>query len=65
MLPNLMALIAASFVGTVTAAILGLTTLSYIGVIPVNTYNWGTILNWASAQGAASRVSVGRFCRTV
>lgn len=52
MLPNLMALIAASFVGTVTAAILTLTTLSYIGVIPVNTYNWGTILNWASAQGA-------------
>lgn len=52
MLPNLMALIAASFVGTVTAAILGLTTLSYIGVIPVDSYNWGTILNWASAQGA-------------
>lgn len=52
MLPNLLALIAASFVGTVTAAILGLTTLSYIGVIPVTTYNWGTILNWASAQGA-------------
>ena len=52
MLPNLMALIAASFVGTVTAAILGLTTLSYIGVIPVTTYNWGTILNWAAAQGA-------------
>lgn len=52
MLPNLMALIAASFVGTVVAAILGLTTLSYIGVIPVTTYNWGTILNWASAQGA-------------
>lgn len=52
MLPNLMALIAASFVGTVTAAILGLTTLSYIGVIPVTTYNWGTILNWAGAQGA-------------
>ena len=25
---------------------------SYIGVIPVTTYNWGTILNWASAQGA-------------
>ncbi|GAA3880336.1 ABC transporter permease [Tessaracoccus defluvii] len=52
MLPNLMALIAASFVGTVTAAILSLTTLSYIGVIPVTTYNWGTILNWAAAQGA-------------
>ena len=52
MLPNLLALIAASFVGTVTAAIIGLTTLSYIGIIPVTTYNWGTILNWASAQGA-------------
>src|SRR6478736_4966039 len=52
MLPNLTALIASSFVGSVTAAILGLTTLSYIGVIPVNAYNWGTILNWASAQGA-------------
>jgi len=52
MLPNLMALIAASFVGTVTAAIIALTTLSYIGVIPMETYNWGTILNWASAQGA-------------
>jgi peptide/nickel transport system permease protein len=52
MLPNLLALIAASFVGTVTAAIISLTTLSYIGVIPVDTYNWGTILNWAAAQGA-------------
>jgi peptide/nickel transport system permease protein len=52
MLPNLLALIAASFVGTVTAAILGLTTLAYIGVIPVTAYNWGTILNWASGQGA-------------
>lgn len=52
MLPNLMALIAASFVGTVTAAIIALTTLSYIGIIPVTTYNWGTILNWAGAQGA-------------
>jgi len=52
MLPNLLALIAASFVGTVTAAIIALTTLSYIGVIPLTTYNWGTILNWAAAQGA-------------
>ena len=51
-LPNLLDLIAASFVGTVTAAIISLTTLSYIGVIPVDTYNWGTILNWAAAQGA-------------
>lgn len=52
MLPNLMGLIAASIVGTMTAAVIGLTTLSFIGVIPVSNYNWGTILNWASAQGA-------------
>lgn len=52
MLPNLMALIAASVVGTMTAAVIALTTLSFIGVIPVSTYNWGTILNWASAQNA-------------
>ena len=52
MLPNLMALIAASIVGTMTAAIVSLTTLSFIGVIPPSTLNWGTILNQASAQGA-------------
>lgn len=52
MLPNLLGLIAASIVGTMTAAVIGLTTLSFIGVIPVTNYNWGTILNWASAQGA-------------
>lgn len=52
MLPNLMGLIAASVVGTMTAAVISLTTLSYIGVIPVSNYNWGTILNWASSQGA-------------
>ncbi|HMS38246.1 MAG TPA: hypothetical protein PKA93_13840, partial [Arachnia sp.] len=48
----LLGLIAASVVGTMTAAVIGLTTLSFIGVIPVSNYNWGTILNWASAQGA-------------
>lgn len=52
MLPNLMGLIAASIVGTMTAAVIGLTTLSFIGVVPVSNFNWGTILNWAAAQGA-------------
>lgn len=52
MLPNLLALIAASVVGTMTAAVVSLTTLSFIGVIPPSTLNWGTILNQASAQGA-------------
>ncbi len=52
MLPNLMAIIASSFVGTVTAAILGLTTLAFVGVIPITNLNWGTILFWAQQNGA-------------
>jgi peptide/nickel transport system permease protein len=52
MLPNLMAIIASSFVGTVTAAVLGLTTLAFIGVIPISNLNWGTILYWAQQNGA-------------
>ncbi|MEN0072090.1 MAG: ABC transporter permease [Propionicimonas sp.] len=52
MLPNLMAVIASSFVGTVTAAVLGLTTLAFIGVIPITNLNWGTILFWAQQNGA-------------
>lgn len=52
MLPNLVAIIASSFVGTVTAAILGLTTLAFIGVIPITNLNWGTILYWAQQNGA-------------
>jgi len=52
MLPNLMAVIASSFVGTVTAAILGLTTLAFVGIIPVTNLNWGTILFWAQQNGA-------------
>ena len=52
MLPNLLAIIASSFVGTVTAAVLGLTTLAFIGVIPISNLNWGTILFWAQSNGA-------------
>jgi len=52
MLPNLIAVIASSFVGTVTAAILGLTTLAFVGIIPVTNLNWGTILFWAQQNGA-------------
>lgn len=62
MLPNLMALIAASFVGTVTAAILSLTTLSYIGVIPVTTYNWGTISTGPPRRARSGRTSGGGTC---
>ncbi|QAY61384.1 ABC transporter permease [Microbacterium protaetiae] len=52
MLPNLLAIIASSFVGTVTAAVLSLTTLAFIGVIPITNLNWGTILFWAQQNGA-------------
>lgn len=52
MLPNLMAIIASSFVGTVTAAVLSLTTLAFIGVIPITNINWGTVLFWAQQNGA-------------
>jgi peptide/nickel transport system permease protein len=52
MLPNLTAIIASSFVGTVNAAILSLTTLAFIGVIPITNLNWGTILFWAQQNGA-------------
>ncbi|WP_197511356.1 ABC transporter permease subunit [Tessaracoccus coleopterorum] len=62
MLPNLMALIAASFVGTVTAAILSLTTLSYIGVIPVTTYNWGRSSTGHPRRARSSRTSGGGTC---
>ena len=52
MLPNLLAVIASSFVGTVTAAILAQTTLAFVGVTPISNWNWGTILFWAQQNGA-------------
>lgn len=52
MLPNLSAIVASSFVGTLTAAILSLTTLAFVGVIPITNLNWGTILFWAQQNGA-------------
>jgi peptide/nickel transport system permease protein len=52
MLPNLMAVIASSFVGTVTAAILTQTTLAFVGVTPITQWNWGTILFWAQSMNA-------------
>jgi peptide/nickel transport system permease protein len=52
MLPNLTAVIASSFVGTVTAAILAQTTLAFVGVTPISDWNWGTILFWAQSNNA-------------
>ncbi|SDH41265.1 ABC transporter permease [Agrococcus jejuensis] len=55
MLPNLMALIASSFVGTVTAAVLAQITLAFIGVTSISDWNWGTILFWAQSNQALAR----------
>lgn len=54
-LPNLTAIIASGFVGTVTFAVLSLITLAFIGIGSGNDWNWGTILFWAQSQLALQR----------
>jgi peptide/nickel transport system permease protein len=54
-LPNLTAIIAASFVGTVIFAVLSEITLAFIGVAGSNGWNWGTILFWAQSQQALAQ----------
>ncbi|TYP88855.1 ABC transporter permease [Blastococcus xanthinilyticus] len=54
-LPNLTAIIAAGFVGTVIFAVLSQVTLAFIGVTPVSDWNWGTVLFWAQNQLALQR----------
>lgn len=54
-LPNLTAVIAASFVGTVTHAILSQVTLAFVGVTSISDWNWGTILFWAQSNQALPR----------
>jgi len=52
LLPNLTAVIASGFVGTVIFAVLSEITLAFIGVTSNNGWNWGTILFWAQGQQA-------------
>ncbi|GAA1718112.1 ABC transporter permease [Isoptericola hypogeus] len=54
-LPNLTAIIAAGFVGTVIFAVLSQVTLAFIGITPVSDWNWGTILFWAQNNLALQR----------
>jgi len=54
-LPNLTAIIASSFVGTVTFAVLTQVTLAFIGVTSINDWSWGTILYWAQSNQALIR----------
>ena len=54
-LPNLTAVIASSFVGTVIFAVLSEITLAFIGVSGGADWNWGTILFWAQSQQALAQ----------
>jgi peptide/nickel transport system permease protein len=51
-LPNQVAVIAASFLGTVTAAILTQASLAFLGLADVTQWSWGTILYWAQTGSA-------------
>jgi peptide/nickel transport system permease protein len=51
-LPNLTAIIAAGFVGTVLFAVMSEITLAFIGISGMTEWNWGTILFWAQSQQA-------------
>ncbi len=51
-LPNQVAVIAASFLGTVIGAILTQASLAFLGLTDVTEWSWGTILYWAQASSA-------------
>ena len=55
LLPNLTAVIASGFVGTVIFAVLSEITLAFIGVADPTDWNWGTILFWAQSQQALAQ----------
>jgi peptide/nickel transport system permease protein len=54
-LPNLTAVIASGFVGTVIFAVMSEITLAFIGISSISTWNWGTILFWAQGQQALAQ----------
>jgi oligopeptide/dipeptide ABC transporter ATP-binding protein len=51
-LPNQVAVIAASFLSTVTFAILTQASLAFLGLADVTQWSWGTILYWAQTGSA-------------
>jgi oligopeptide/dipeptide ABC transporter ATP-binding protein len=50
--PNQIAVIAATFLGTVTGAILTQASLAFLGLTNVTEWSWGTILYWAQVSSA-------------
>jgi peptide/nickel transport system permease protein len=51
-LPNLTAIIAASFIGTVMFAVATEISLAFVGISGISEWNWGEILFWAQGQQA-------------
>ncbi|GGP71240.1 ABC transporter permease [Saccharothrix coeruleofusca] len=54
-MPNLTAVIASGFVGTVIFAVISEITLAFIGVSVSSGWNWGTVLYWAQSQQALAQ----------
>jgi peptide/nickel transport system permease protein len=54
-LPNLTAIIASGFVGTVIFAVSTEITLAFIGIGGISNWNWGEILFWAQSQQALAQ----------
>jgi peptide/nickel transport system permease protein len=54
-LPNLTAIIASGFVGTVIFAVMSEITLAFIGISGISEWNWGTILFWAQSEQALAQ----------
>lgn len=50
--PNMVNIIAGSFIGGVSAGIAAVTALSFLGLTDLNEVNWGTNLFWAQANSA-------------
>jgi peptide/nickel transport system permease protein len=51
-LPNLTAIIASSFIGTVMFAVMTEIALAFVGVSGISEWNWGEVLFWAQGQQA-------------
>jgi len=51
--PNLLPIIAASFLFTILYSVGVYTTLAFLGLTNVSTWNWGTMLYWAQTNNAA------------
>ena len=51
--PNLLPILASSLLFTILYAVGVFTTLAFLGLTNVNTWNWGTMLYWAQSNNAA------------